>query len=206
VSAVWTERSAVGSLRVGMRIGQTSLLVALCACAAPEKTDAGTLPVFAETEAAFFDDGVDLVRDPQGVGGLWQEEWERELGERVARGDFVALGRVHTLRTDQDLDRRTSYRIVLSVERTLRGEAPAGDLTLVSREGARGYASVHGNHDRVLEQRFVVFARRYRDAVGAIVTHWHLSPASDAVLKLVNAKLEEASPTFHEVHVIERRE
>lgn len=196
----------IGSLR---GVNRASIAVSACmlfACAEPEKLNAATLPTFGETDAAFFDDGVDLVRDPQGVGGLWQQDWERELGERVTRGDLVAVGLVHTLRTDLDLDRRTSYRLVMRVERTLKGETPRGDLTLVSREGARGYASVHGNHERVLQQRFVVFAKRYRDAVGGIVTHWHLSPASDVVLSLAQSKLESVSPTYREVRVIERRE
>lgn len=201
-----TERAVIGSLRGVNRASIAVWACVLLACAEPEKLNAATLPTFGETDAAFFDDGVDLVRDPQGVGGLWQQDWERELGERVTRGDLVAVGLVHTLRTDLDLDRRTSYRLVMSVERTLKGEAPSGDLTLVSREGARGYASVHGNHEGVLQQRFVVFAKRYRDAVGGIVTHWHLSPASDVVLNLAQGKLESVSPTYREVRVIERRE
>lgn len=201
-----TVRATLSSLRGVNRASAMALACVLLACAEPQKLDAATLPVFSETDAAFFDDGIDLVRDPQGVGGLWQEDWERELGERVTRGDLVAVGLLHTLRTDLDLDRRTSYRLVMSVDRTLKGEAPTGDLTLASREGAHGYPSVNANHEAMLEQRFVVFARRYRDTVGAIVTHWHLSPASDVVLKLTQAKLESASPSFREVRVIERRE
>jgi hypothetical protein len=179
---------------------------AIAACGGSAATNASTLPKFTEADAAYFDDGVDLVRDPQGVGGLWQAEWERELGERVARAEFVVVAFVHTLRTDVDLDRRTHYRLVAQVERALSGTAPDGDLTLVSREDAPGYVTVQSHHENVLEQKFVVFARRYRDAVGVPVLHWHLAPASEAVLRQVQARLEASSPTFREVRVIERRE
>lgn len=178
----------------------------LVACAAPGAPAAEALPTFDVQEAVLFDDGIDLVENPEGVGGRWQEEWESELEQRVARGETVAVGMVHTLRTDLDLERRTSYRLVFRIEETLKGQTPEGDLTLLAHEGARGYTSVDRAREGVLDQRFVVFVSRFRGADGLPVTHWHLSPSSDAVMRRVRERIAQESPTFREVRVIERRD
>lgn len=181
-------------------------VAAAFACAAPGAPAVEELPAFDDREAVLFDDGVDLVANPEGVGGRWQEEWEGELEQRVARGETVAVGVVHTLRTDLDLERRTSYRLVFGVQETLKGPTPDGDLTLVSHEAMRGYGSVERSREGLLDQRFVVFVSRFRGADGLPVTHWHLSPSSDAVLRRVREHVAAETPTFREVRVIEHRD
>src|SRR4051794_29404001 len=88
---------------------------------------------FTPRDSGLFEDGVDLIDDPQGLEGQWRDDWENDLNERIARSDVIAVGSVNTLRTDVDLEHQTSYRVVFAFERKLVGEPPSSELNLLSR-------------------------------------------------------------------------
>lgn len=149
------------------------------------QTEAVVTSPFTGEDAVVFEDGVDFVFDPDVLEGRWREDWSRELQQRVERADIVAVVRVATLRTDVDLDRRTTYRLIATVERELLGEPPQEEMSLVVREGEGGFESVRSNERRVLDGDFVAFVKWYQTEHESVAPHWHLSPATDPVLRRV---------------------
>src|SRR5215471_9682613 len=111
-----------------MRIPPLSI-ACLCAwlgaCAGQSNTTAArvTSP-FTATDSKLFDDGVDLVSDPDGLGGRWAEDWNTEMRDRVQRSDLIALVTVTTLLTDIDPEGHTTHRLVVHIDKSMKGEPP----------------------------------------------------------------------------------
>lgn len=161
--------------------------LALAACSGPEPILGA--PFTAEDER-FFDDGVDLVADPEALEGRWREEWATELDQRVQRADAVVYVRIRTVRTDTDLDRRITYRLYPEQERALLGSLPE-DMVLSASEGDAGYAAIRQNEPRVLGSSLVLFLKWERPEGAATPTaRWHLSPATEPVTSRVEYLLE----------------
>jgi hypothetical protein len=134
-------------------------------------------------DAQLFEQGVDFIAKLDGLEGRWREDWDRDLQRRVAASDLVAQVVVRTLRTDTDPEQRVTHRIVVHVERVIRGkEPPSAELELAVREGALGFASVDQAVRRLPEQRFVAFIKWAQGESFAPVAYFHLSPASEQVL------------------------
>jgi hypothetical protein len=136
---------------------------------------------FTERDGRLFEDGVDFVGDPEALGGRWRDEWSEHLDHRVRRADAVAIVMVRTVRTDIDLDRRSTYRLLADVEEELLGALPE-ELSLTVNEQQQGFTTVQGNEERILNQPFVAFVKWYRTRSGQVEAHWHLAPASEPVL------------------------
>lgn len=158
-----------------------------CGSSAPVRRQ--TSPFTAE-HARFFDDGIDFVADPDVLDGRWRDEWADDLLGRVQSSDVIAVVEVDTLRTDTDLDRKTTFRLIGSVDRVLLGDDPGEEVTFAVREGDAGFASVRGNERRILDAQFVAFIKWYEDANRDIKPHWHLAPATRAVLARVDYLIE----------------
>lgn len=162
------------------------LLVAACGGSAPPPVV--VTPFTAEHEP-LFENGVDMVTEPDTLGGSWLETWEHELDRRITFSDLVALVTISTLRTDTDLDRRDTYRLVARPDRVFLGEEALGDeeeaLVLSVREGEGGYGTVQTNERRLLDAQFFAFVKWERDEAGALRPRWHLSPATDTVARRV---------------------
>jgi hypothetical protein len=159
---------------------------------------------FTTRDTGLFEDGVDLIEDPQGLEGQWRDDWESDLNDRIARSDVIAVGTVNTLRTDLDLEHNTNYRVVFDFERSLQGEPPSNELNLASRTGAPGYSSIDRDHDKILNRRFIVFMKYAPGSEGdeeAVIAHFHLSPLSQVVLERITQFKESKEPTH--IRVIE---
>lgn len=155
-------------------------LIAACATASPNSVPTTGTPMSAE-DRVLFDDGVDFVGDPGVLEGRWRDDWSSELDARVTGADVVAYVQVRALRTDLDLERRTTYRLLIDEVDTIVGELPE-ELALASVEGDGGYITIEGNEDRILEQELVLFLKWEQEAPGAQVrARWHLSPHTEAV-------------------------
>lgn len=168
------------------------LLSALLAagCGGPRVTVATvTSPMTPELEP-LFENGVDLIRDPRVLEGAWLESWEDELDRRVGSSDVVAVITIQTLRTDVDLERRETFRLIGRVDRVLHGDNVGQELALVVREGEAGFGTVETNERSLLDAQFVAFVKWARDeADGEVRARWHLSPATDAVSSRVRSQL-----------------
>ncbi len=158
------------------------LLVFAAACATSSTASVPTTgtPLTAE-DRVLFDDGVDFVGDPAVLEGRWRDDWSRELDERVTHADIVSYVRVNALRTDMDLERRTTYRLLIDEVEGIIGELPE-DLGLASLEGDGGYTTIDGNESRILDQELVLFLKWEQPEPGAEVrARWHLSPHTEEV-------------------------
>lgn len=170
-------RRLISGFTLSLTLG---LLVAACGGSAPPPVV--VTPFTAEHEP-LFENGIDMVTEPEALGGTWLETWEHELDRRVTLSDLVALVTIATLRTDTDLDRRDTYRLVARPDRVFLGENALDDegLVLSVREGEGGYGTVETNERRLLDAQFFAFVKWERDDAGALRPRWHLSPATDDV-------------------------
>jgi len=164
-----------------LRLASALLLVlGACATSAPATAPRTGTPLSAE-DRLFFDDGVDFVGDPAVLEGRWRDDWSNELDSRVTDADIVSYVRVRALRTDVDLERRTTYRLLLEEQESILGELPE-DLALASVEGDGGYITIEGNEDRILDEEFVLFLKWEQPSPDAPVrARWHLSPLTEEV-------------------------
>ncbi|MBO6939568.1 MAG: hypothetical protein JJ863_31645 [Deltaproteobacteria bacterium] len=159
-------------------------LVAACATTSTNATPTTGTPLTAE-DRVLFDDGVDFVGDPSVLEGRWRDDWSRELDERVTNADIVSYIRVHALRTDMDLERRTTYRLLIDEVDGIVGDLP-DDLALASLEGDGGFSTIDGNENRILDQELVLFLKWEQSEPGAEVrARWHLSPHTEDVTSRV---------------------
>ncbi len=177
-------RGPVDAKTLSMRLRLSSaLLIALGACATGSTVTAPTTgtPLSAE-DRRFFDDGVDFVGDPAVLEGRWRDDWsERARQPRHPRGHRLLHVRVRALRTDVDLERRTTYRLLVDEQESILGELP-DEQGLASVEGDGGYITIEGNEERILDEEFVLFLRWEQPSPDAPVrARWHLSPHTEEV-------------------------
>ncbi|MEM1415098.1 MAG: hypothetical protein AAGH15_09370 [Myxococcota bacterium] len=165
-----------------------ALCVAACAASTPEARPVSAEPMTAQ-DRRIFEEGIDFIIDPEALEGRWATEWREELEARVARADVVSLVRVNTLTSQTDLQQRVTFHLRLAEERALFGALPA-DVALSSREGSLGYPTLVGNERRILQNRFLVFLKwEQPEGATAVVPRWHLSPASEGVIRRVQRLL-----------------
>ncbi len=161
----------------------------LAGCGGPQETLAVVSSPFTSEHAAVFEDGLDLVRDPRVLEGQWLTSWEDELDQRVSLADVVVLVTVRTLRTDVDLDRRRTFRLVSHVDRVLLGEHVGEEIVLTVREGEGGFGTGETNERSLLDAQDVAFVKWAEDEDGTVRARWHLSPATDQVAGRTRALL-----------------
>jgi hypothetical protein len=156
-----------------------TLLNASCAGSVPGPEV--TSPFTARDEQ-LFDDGVDLMEDPDALHGQWREDWEQELSDRLQRSDAIVEGEVVAVHADENPDKRVNYRVVINVRKVHRGHLGKGvtEVALTSREGAVGYGSIASNPQRILRLPFVAFMK-YVEAPGQPAAHFHITPPSIAL-------------------------
>jgi hypothetical protein len=151
-------------------------------------------------QARLFDDGVDLIENPEALQGQWREDWQREVEQRLQQAEMVVVGRVRSVGTDVDLQRRVSFRVDLEVQRVVKGEQVPDELSLIASPGAVGYASLERQREQMLQRELVAFVRRAADG-GAERLHFHLSAPSPALMRYLDA--HDTSAKSDTVKVIE---
>jgi hypothetical protein len=154
-------------------------LVASCAGSVPGPTVSSPFTV---RDEQLFDNGVDLMEDPDALHGQWRKDWEHELTDRLERSDAIVEGEVVAVHADENPDKRVNYRVVMNVRKVHRGQLGLGvtEVALTSREGAVGYGSIASNPQRILRLPFVAFMK-YVEASGRPVAHFHMTPPSIAL-------------------------
>lgn len=129
-----------------------------------------------------FDGRVDFINDPEILERNWQDEWNDDLQRRVSYANAVAVVRIEALRSTTDPEQKTVYHLLAQPETAILGTMqPEFDLRV--REGDLGFTSVHRNQQQILQHMFIVFLKWADDSDGSVVARWHLSPATDAVLR-----------------------
>jgi hypothetical protein len=142
------------------------------------------------SEARFFDDGVDMVKDLKSLSGKWGFDHEQEFDGRVQLADLIAQVMVLSVQTLSDIDgvKVKAKRIYLKVLHSYYGAAPEQKFYLVSATDAPGYEFL-GRYERHLGGRFTAFIRWYEDADGARRHHFHISPDAPAIREEVEKRV-----------------
>lgn len=157
-----------------------SLLLALVGSACGGAAQNAKVTPITPQQERVFDHGVDFIAALEGLEGRWREEWDRDLAERIGGADFIGVVRINTLLTETDPEQRVTHRLVANVKRALLGHAK--DLDLRVAEGQPAFPTVHDNLARIQSREFLVYVKWYTDSNGDTAAHFHLSPASAAVI------------------------
>jgi hypothetical protein len=140
-------------------------------------------------ESRFFDDGIDLIKQPSKLGGEWAYNHEEELDARVNLGDLTALVTVLTVQTTTDLEGQEAKRIEAQVTEVFYGTTPTETIFLESTKDSLGYPLII-RHERHLTGEFLAFIRWFDNEDGSLGHHFHLSPASTEMRKKVQDMID----------------
>lgn len=188
--AVRSLRSGAVSFRASATVLGLGIMASLSACGS-SRTQIQRDTRFTEEHAKVFEDGVDFVTDPEQLGGRWRKEWSREIDKRVRFSDAIARVTIHTLRTDISPKGGSTYRLIAEVDKTFVGSLPEDEIMLTVSEGARGYPTIEGNDDRILQESYFVFIKWYENEDGKVAPHWHLSPTNEPVAERLKWLIED---------------
>jgi hypothetical protein len=144
---------------------------------------------FTANDAALFEDGVDMIGDPQSLSGRWADDWSSELNDRIARSDLIALLTVNTVRTDVNPQERTTHWLLGEIDDVLKGSAGGRELSLATSEDSRGFSSVDRERGNLMHQPLLVLAKWVQDPSGEVRARWHLALASPQVVDAVRSQL-----------------
>ena len=164
-------------------------LLTVCAgCGAHSAAASRSSVPLSAREQMLFEDGADLLENPDVLQGSWKADYDRELDERIAASDLVAVGVVTNVRSDLDPDGKTNFRLIFSVERSLAGEADSKELSLTSLDGSAGSSSIRDDRAKLLQRPMVVFVKYGAGSDGAATAHFHLALRS----KSIEARVDES--------------
>ena len=146
-----------------------------------------------DREARFFDDGIDLIEDPGSTTGKFGFHQKDRLEGRIQLSDFVAIVKVHTVRTSTTVDRTDIKHIDVTIEKKLYGNRPEKRISLRSEPSSSGYSLIQ-RHEASLSGKFILFSRWFEKRATStappdIAYHFHLTPASPFMLAEVKQRL-----------------
>lgn len=185
----------------GAKTPASLILLFAAACGAASQKPVTVTPLTPDEERA-FEHGVDYIAKLDGLEGKWREDWDRDLAQRVASADAIVVVSLRTLRTDIDPEQRVTHRMFAQVERTISGDAGGKEVELAVREETPGFTSVHQNWNTLESKQFIAYLKWFRTDVGSLAAHFHLSPASDEVLRETEAMLAAKKPAEPQGRVI----
>lgn len=182
--------------------GWLLLVVLISACASAGGVSGKHVPSspFMEADKLLFEDGVDMLGEPEGLSGRWADDWNAELRDRVQRSDLIALLKITTLRTEVNPDKRSTHWLVGDVGDVLKGEYK-GELGLSTSDASIGFSTVERERASLLHKPMVVFAKWVADEAGVVRAHWHLAPATKSIVNAVRLTL--AGPQPSKIQIIE---
>ena len=163
-------------------------LLAVGGCASPVAE--GQMRVsgpFLASDAPLFDDGVDFIADPSRLDGSWLGDFRRNLDARIDRADAIAVVRVDAIGRGRDLAGGETQVLSVTTEQVLKGKLPE-QATFSSESSSPGFGTLTRAQSRLLHQRFTVFVRWYEREDEVVALHFHLSPATEAVIGTVGAR------------------
>lgn len=174
-------------------IGLTCVLSGGCVTKS-NTTPARVTSPFTASDVKLFDDGVDLVTDPDGLGGRWAEDWNNEMRDRVQRSDLIAIVSVTTLLTDTNPEGHVTHRLVVRVEKGMKGQPPTEEINLSSPDVAAGFPTVDSNKQRLLHMRLLALLKWIAQPDGSVSSHFHLASAAEDIVSRVQAHIERDTP------------
>ena len=143
---------------------------------------------FTATDRVLFDDGVDFVEDPSALSGRWRARIEQALSARIARSDVVGLVEIDAVGGETDPEGDKTFVLSTVVRDMWKSRAPE-PLVLSSSPSQAGYSTIDRAQTGILKGRFALFLKWYRRESGQVAGHFHLSPASEAVIRTIKIQL-----------------
>jgi hypothetical protein len=164
-------------------------------CATTGAAGAGVRPSspFTPEDGHLFEDGVDLVGNPEALSGKWAEDWSNEMRDRVVRSDFIARVTVNTLRSDVDPQQHTTHWLISNVDEVLTGKLSTRELAFASSDETPGFGGIERERDNILHRPMLVLGKWAELENGEVRPHWHMALASNQVVAVVKQLLQESS-------------
>ncbi len=162
-----------------------ALMVALSSGCVPRVEIRPTSPFTAEM-GRHFDDSVDYMSNLDEIGGRLAADFRAQIEYLARNSDLVAITRIETVTVSQDPDGTQSYRLTAEVLEGIRGQVPEGNrVALRATQGQPGYNTVQGRQERLGANNWLLFVKWYTDGLGEVRPHWHLSPASEGLVRRI---------------------
>jgi hypothetical protein len=134
---------------------------------------------------------------PDTYSSEYAEDVRNEVKGRIALADAVVRLRVDAVQTSRDRNELEQKRIATTPLEILQGSIPAEPLILISTSDARGYELLR-RHENHLRGEQLAFIRFFTNDDGTTGHHFHLSPASEAMLSIVAELIEARRKTDRE--------
>jgi hypothetical protein len=149
-------------------------------------------PPWRSEDAQFFDDGIDLIENPTVLSGAWGDRQKNWTEGRIQLADVVAAVEISAVQSEVDVDKNEARRIDAVVSDILYGSLKDRQVSLKSPSASPGFGSILRN-EKQLNGRFILFYRTFEiqgeDGEKALGHHFHLSPASSALLEYVTQRV-----------------
>ncbi len=142
-------------------------------------------------DAVFFDDGADLIIDPDALSGRAGFQQKDALEARIQLSDLAAVVEISSLHTESDVDKKESKRLEVASIETLYGSFPRGNLSLKTPSSSPGYELIV-RHESYLEGDFILFYRGFKDIEDngeKVGYHFHLTKASSTLIRYIKQRL-----------------
>jgi hypothetical protein len=143
-------------------------------------------------DAVYFDDGADLIVDPNALSGAIGREQKDSLEARIQLSDLVAVIEIYSLHTEKNVDKKESKRIEVNSIDTMYGSFPRGSLPLKTASSSPGY-ELMVRHEAHLAGNFILFYRGFQEIEEnkeKIGCHFHLTKASPELIQYIKLRLK----------------
>ena len=141
---------------------------------------------FSDSERRFFDDGLDVVENLDGIQGQFGFEEREALDARCNLSDVIAEITIVSVQDTEGVGGVAEKRIRIKVDRVIYGDMTGDELNLTSSANALGYTLLK-RYETSLSGGKLLFLRTFEPAEGSEQSghHFHLSPDSEAMKKSV---------------------
>ena len=141
------------------------------------------------TETRFFDDGADLLDDPLKLTGRNRIDQKALIEGRASTADFIAVVDLLSIQTARDANGQVQKYLSARTIKNLYGRIPADEFRLVSRPASSGYVLIE-RYEAGLKGKFIVYVRWFKRPDQTLGHHFHLSPASDVLVRRVEEQVQ----------------
>jgi hypothetical protein len=141
------------------------------------------LSVWNPDEAQFFDDSIDIIDDYNNLSGQWAFDAKEEFNGRSNLADIIAIVNITSIQTSQDNSGKEEKRIEMEVTQLIYGTLESNNIVLATNAESKSYTLIM-RYEKNLKGEHLLFLRRFKTTEG-FGEHFHISPASDNLKKLV---------------------
>jgi hypothetical protein len=144
-------------------------------------------------EEKFFDNGIDIIDNPNSAFGQWGFQQESAMDGRAQLSDYVAVVEITAIKTVTSAENVEAKHIEVKVKKTLYGTHPDSVLSLKSDPSFPGFVLIK-RYEKRLKGNFILFSRWFNETINGptaqgLDCRFHLSPASPVMIKATKDRL-----------------